>query len=233
MKRNVNLLEQFPQGSARRSQRTSVSDEDRRVSKLFGFDYFDGARQHGYGGYHYDSRFWMRVVEDVRSFYNLRDDAKVLDVGCAKGFMLYDLANLLPKSELVGVDLSEYALNHVRSHPRVSFVRANARELPFADSSFDLVLSINTLHNLPVGECANSIREVQRVTKGDSYIMVDGWTTELERQELEAWVLTAETVLSKDSWIQLFDDVGYRGDFGFWCLPGHDGNSDSRQQITQ
>ena len=212
------LLRHFPRSSASRSLRGIVTEEDRRISKQFGFDYFDGERQHGYGGYSYHPRFWSRVAVDIRDTYQLRPDASILDVGCAKGFLLHDLAELMPQSTLVGVDISEYALTNSKPHERVSIARANAHSLPFADNSFDLVLSINTVHNLSRELCVQAMSEIQRVSSANAFAMVDGWRTEIEKKALEDWILTAETVLSADGWVELFDEAGYTGDFGFWTL---------------
>ena len=195
-----------------------MTEEDKRISKQFGFDYFDGERQHGYGGYSYHPRFWSQVAVDIRDTYELHPHATILDIGCAKGFLLYDLAELMPQATLVGVDISEYALANSKAHDRVSIARANAHSLPFADNSFDLVLSINTVHNLPRDLCIQAMSEMQRVSSANAFTMVDGWRTETERKALEDWILTAETVLSVDGWVDLFNEAGYGGDFGFWTL---------------
>jgi len=218
MGQEMSLLRHFPKSSSSRTLRSLVSEEDKRISKRFGFDYFDGDRQHGYGGYSYHPRFWTQVAVDIRDTYDLHPKSSILDVGCAKGFLLYDLAELMPQATLVGVDISEYALDNCKEHERVSVARANAHSLPFADDSFDLVISINTVHNLPKDLCIQAMSEMQRVSSANAFAMVDGWRTETERKALEDWILTAETVLSVDGWKDLFDEAGYIGDFGFWTL---------------
>lgn len=218
MGQEIDLLRNFPKSFSSRSLRGVVTDEDKRLSKQFGFDYFDGERQHGYGGYFYHPRFWSQVAVDIRDTYGLKSSAQILDIGCAKGFLLYDLAELITDANLVGIDISEYALSNAKPHERVSLARANAHSLPFSDNSFDLVLSINTVHNLPRNLAIKAISEMQRVSCGDAFVMVDGWRTDSERRDLEEWVLTAETVLSVDDWIDLFCEAGYTGDFGFWSL---------------
>lgn len=218
MGQEIDLLRHFPKGSSSRTLRSVVTEEDKRISKQFGFDYFDGERQHGYGGYSYHPRFWNQVAVDIRDTYELGPQATILDVGCAKGFLLHDLAELMPEASLVGIDISEYALANSKPHERVSIARANAHSLPFADNSFDLVLSINTVHNLPRDLCIQAMSEMQRVSSANAFAMVDGWRTETERKALEDWILTAETVLSTEGWVDLFHQAGYEGDFGFWTL---------------
>src|SRR3990167_7185338 len=82
------------------------------IARQFGREYFDGDRLYGYGGYTYHSRFWTETVNRMRDYNNLAEDASVLDVGCAKGFMLYDFHRLMPEASLAGIDISEYALDN-------------------------------------------------------------------------------------------------------------------------
>ena len=142
----------------------------------------------------------------------------VLDVGCAKGFMLHDLAEMVPGVEVKGVDISEYAIENaiddMKSHVQV----ANATELPFDDSSFDVVISIITVHNLAREECGVALQEIERVSRGKSFITVDAYRNEDEKKRMFAWNLTAKTIMSVDEWIALFEEVGYTGDY-FWFIP--------------
>jgi ubiquinone/menaquinone biosynthesis C-methylase UbiE len=132
--------------------------------------------------------------------------------------MLKDFKKLLPKSKIIGLDISQYAIKNSDPEIRENLIYGNASSLPFPDKSFDLVISINTLHNLERRECVKSLTEIERVTKGNSFIMVDGWRNELEKEALDAWILTARTVLSVDKWIELFQEAGYSGDYAFWTV---------------
>lgn len=216
MRKRVNLMRGYPQSPERLAERPSISERDREVARKFGSDYFDGDRKHGYGGYRYHPKFWRYVVRDLSKEYRLAAARTVLDVGCAKGFMLRDLHLLHPHLQVVGVDVSRYALNN--AHPDVSgfLVEASADALPFQDASFDLVLSINTIHNLAYDGVAAALSEIRRVSRKDSFVMVDGWKTDSEREDLESWVLTAQTVLHEEDWVQLFAGSGYEGDYWFW-----------------
>src|SRR5215204_2226640 len=145
----INLLDRYPRSKRPIAERgTQVTDEDRALSRQFGKDYFDGDRLHGYGGYHYHPRFWQETVRRFRDYYDLPGDASVLDVGCAKGFMLHDFKELMPDLTVTGVDISQYAIDHAIETMRPFLQVANAKELPFEDRSFDLVTAINTIHNL-------------------------------------------------------------------------------------
>jgi ubiquinone/menaquinone biosynthesis C-methylase UbiE len=143
---------------------------------------------------------------------------KILDVGCAKGFMLYDFEQLIPGIQTTGLDISKYAIEN--SHPGVkgNLVVGNAKELPFEDNEFDLVIAINTIHNLEFDECAQALREIQRVSKEHSFVIVDAYRTEEEKLRMFAWNLTGQTILSVDSWIEFFQVNGYTGDY-YWFMP--------------
>lgn len=214
----LDLMCNYPKATDRLQKRPLIMDEDQKISRLFAADYFDGKRKHGYGGFQYDPKYWSATVVDFANHYALRPDTRILDVGCAKGFMLKDFKKLLPQSTVLGLDISEYAIQNSDPEVREYLMQGNAIELPFQDESFDLVISINTIHNLERAECIKALAEIERVSKGNSFVMVDGWRTELEREALESWVLTARTVLSVDQWIELFQEADYRGDYAFWTV---------------
>lgn len=216
MMRHLDLMHKYPRRTNRLSERKNPSESDKEVARLFGHEYFDGDRSHGYGGYFYDPKFWAETVRVFADFFGLTNGSSILDIGCAKGFMLTEFKKLLPNLVVCGVDISDYAIEH--SHPLVksNLLRADCRELPFKDKSFDFVFSINTIHNVDKDECILSIKEIERVKKFDSYVVVDGWQTTQEKRDLDSWVLTAKTVLSDSEWEELFATAGYTGIFSFW-----------------
>jgi ubiquinone/menaquinone biosynthesis C-methylase UbiE len=196
---------------------TLISDEMREVSRQFGREYFDGDRMYGYGGYNYHPRFWQGVVRRIRDYYDLADDASLLDVGCAKGFMLHDFKELMPNLTIAGIDISEYAIENALADVKPYLQVGNAKELPYEDNSFDLVLSINTIHNLPLEECKEALREVERVKRKYAFVQLDAYRTLEEKHRLEEWVLTCKTYMHVDEWKQLFEEVGYTGDY-YWFI---------------
>jgi len=218
MGEEVNLMRLYPQSKGRLAERPQITDEDRRVSRQFGFDYFDGDRRYGYGGFSYHPRFWSETVRLISDHYDLSEQSSILDVGCAKGFMLADFREYLPNAKLRGLDISEYAIEQGYSTVRSDIYLGNAAALPFDDNEFDLVLSINTLHNLDRPGVIEALREIDRVSRGSAFIMVDGWKSDRERSNMEAWVLTAKTMLDADSWLKIFDEAGYTGDYCFWTV---------------
>ena len=214
----VNLMDQYPRSKRPIEERGRlVTEEHRAIARQFGKEYFDGDRLYGYGGYYYHSRFWQATVKRFRDYCRLAEDASVLDVGCAKGFMLHDFKQLMPNLTIAGIDISEYAIEHAIETVKPFLRVGNAKELPHEDNSFDLVISINTIHNLQPEECKQALREIQRVSRKHAFVTMDAWRTEEERERMMKWNLTALTYMHVDDWKKLFAEVGYTGDY-YWFI---------------
>ncbi len=214
----INLMDKYPKSKRAIDERAKLITEDhRQIARQFGKEFFDGDRLNGYGGYNYHPRFWQETVKRFRDHYGLVDSASILDVGCGKGFMLHDFKELMPDATVAGIDISEYAIENAFD-PVAEYLRAgNARELPYEDDSFDLVISINTIHNLLRGECARALREIERVSRANSFIVNDAWRNEDEHQRMLAWNLTALTYMHVDDWVKFFGENGYTGDY-YWFI---------------
>lgn len=218
MRSEIDLLDLYPRSRRPIEERGNlITEEHRAIARQFGKEFFDGDRLTGYGGYNYHPRFWTDTVRRFRDHYKLADTARILDVGCAKGFMMHDFRLLMPNADIRGVDVSEYAVEHAMEDVRPCIQLASADHLPFEDNSFDLVISINSIHNLPPDRCANALREIQRVTRKDAYVTVDAWRNEQERESMLKWNLTALSYMHVDDWKALFDRVGYAGDY-WWFI---------------
>lgn len=217
--REIDILVNYPKAKRDLSARLeSKSEESRAIGRKFGFDYFDGDRNHGYGGFNYLERFWQPVIPTIIENYQISNSSVVLDVGCAKGFFLYDLKEALPGISISGIDISEYAIENAKPEVKENLQVASATKLPFKDDSFDFVMSINTVHNLNREDCAISLQEIERVSRGDSFITVDAYRNEEEKARMEAWNLTALTMMAVDEWKEFFLEIGYTGDF-YWFIP--------------
>ena len=218
MGKEINLLDLYPRSKRPIEERGKlVTEEHWKVARQFGKEYFDGDRLYGYGGYYYHPRFWQATVKRFRDYYRLAEDASVLDVGCAKGFMLHDFKELMPKLTIAGIDISEYAIEHAIETVKPFLRVGNAKELPNPDNSFDVVISINTVHNLALEECKQALREIQRVSGAHAFITADAWRTDEERERMMKWNLTALTYMHVDNWKKLFAEVGYTGDY-YWFI---------------
>jgi ubiquinone/menaquinone biosynthesis C-methylase UbiE len=185
-----------------------------KVAKKYGFDYWDGDRRYGYGGYRYDGR-WKIVAQKLIKKYKLKKNARILDVGCGKAHLLYEFKRLLPNCTIAGIDISRYGINHALPQVKKYLKIHKAQDhYPFTDNYFDLVVSLNTFHNLKVFELEKALKEVQRVGK-NKYIVVESYRNEKELFNLQCWALTCEAFFSKDAWEYLYKHFGYTGDYEF------------------
>lgn len=212
----IDLLTSLPKTKRDISKRAEAKDaEVVAIAKHFGYDYFDGDRKYGYGGYVYDGR-WKPVAKDIIDFFKLKDGDSILDIGCGKGFLLYDLEGF-GKFKAHGLDISEYALTRTQSRSKAEYRHGTAEKLPYEDKSFDLVISINTIHNLPREGVVRALQEIERVCRGNSYIVVDSYHSQEEKELFESWVLTAEFYGYPEEWLSVFKEAGYTG-FYSWNI---------------
>lgn len=215
----IDLLRNYPRTKRDTQARNSEKSESvRKIARQFGEAFFDGDRKFGYGGFSYNPRFWQPVIPDLQAHYGLGKTSKVLDVGCAKGFFLYDLISAIPGIEAKGVDISEYAVKNAKSEVKNNISVACASKLPFESQTFDLVMSVNTVHNLEKVSCALALQEIMRVSKGKAFITVDAFRNDEEEQRMYEWNLTAKTIMHVDEWKQFFKEIGYTGDY-YWFIP--------------
>jgi len=216
MGKEENLLKFYPLSNRPIKERGNlITEKDRAKARKFDIEYFDGDRLTGYGGYNYNPRFWTDTVSYMVKYYGLSNNSKILDVGCAKGYMMYDLSLLIPGAEIKGLDISSYAKENSLVEMKENITVGNANNLPFEDNYFDLVIAINTLHNLPLIDCKEAFREIKRVTKHHSFVMNDAWNDDKGKESMLNWNLTALTYMSCEDWKKLFAEVGYEGDY-FW-----------------
>lgn len=217
MRQQIDFLQEYNR-STKRDYIARVVQYDKAecamIAKKWGQEYWDGPRQYGYGGYKYDGR-WFPLAQKIAAHYGLKPGDRILDVGCGKGFMLYEFTRAVPGVEVVGLDISEYAIEHAKEEVKPFLVLGHARELPFPDKSFDFIYSNTTLHNLPPQDLYPALKEIERVRKRDAWICVESWRNEREKVNLLYWQLTCEAFYSVEGWKWWFDHCGYQGDYGF------------------
>jgi SAM-dependent methyltransferase len=219
MGKEINLLKKYPKAERNLDLRLEQKDENTRlIARKFGKDFFDGERKFGYGGFSYNPKYWHGVVDDMIKYWGLNKESSLLDVGCAKGFMLYDFQKKLPGISYQGIDLSEYAISNGLEEVRKNLRVADAKNIPFMDNSFDVVISINTIHNLDRENCKKALKEIQRVSKKNCFVTVDAFRNQEEEKRMQAWNLTAKTIMSVDEWKLFFKEAGYEGDY-YWFIP--------------
>lgn len=184
------------------------------LAKQWGFDYWDGDRKICYGGYRYMEGRWEKVARAMVEQYGLKAGDKILDVGCGKGFLLYDFTKVLPGLEVHGVDISQYAIDNAKDEIKANVRVGNATALPFPDGYFDFVYSITTLHNLHCYDLDKALREMERVGK-KKYLCVESYRTEEEKANLLYWQVTCEAFNTPEEWDWWFKQTGYTGDHSF------------------
>ncbi len=224
----VNLLRSLPKSKRDITKReTAKSAELIAEANRFGELFFDGPREYGYGGYHYDGR-WVSVARDIVDHFGLKPGMRVLDVGCAKGFLVKDLMSVCPGLEAFGLDISEYAVTHCPPEVVGRLHIGSADELPFPDDSFDCVLAINVLHNFERSGVIQCLNEAARVVRHPEkqFLQVDAYRTQLEKEIFESWVLTAKYYEMPEVWEELFREVKYAGDW-YWTILKADGYVES------
>ncbi|BAE48875.1 class I SAM-dependent methyltransferase [Paramagnetospirillum magneticum] len=213
----INFLTRY-QAATKRDYVQRVVDHDKaqcaEIAKQWGFDYWDGDRRFGYGGMRYDGR-WRPIAEDIARHYGLKAGMRVLDIGCGKAFLLYELTQAVPGLEVVGLDISAYGIANAKEEMRPYLLEGNCTSLPFPDGHFDFVYSINTFHNLLNFELMAALKEMQRVGKGAKWLCVESYRNEREKANLLYWQLTCETFYTPAEWQWFCQMAGYDGDRGF------------------
>jgi SAM-dependent methyltransferase len=204
--------------------RRHFTDEDLMVeysmitkAREFGYEYFDGDRVYGYGGYTYDKKYWEKTAQYFLEFYEIKDGMKILDIGCAKGFLLYEIKKINPTLNIYGVDISKYAIENAKEEVKGNLLKASADNLPFEDNYFDLVISINTIDHLNKDGCMRALNEIERIKKEKSFITVNSWFTETQKENILAWNLVSKTIMSIEDWETFFKNNNYTGDY-YWFI---------------
>jgi ubiquinone/menaquinone biosynthesis C-methylase UbiE len=215
--REIDLLARLPRTKRNIAKRTAAqTPENIAIARQYGQAYFDGPREVGYGGYRYDGR-WVPVAEDIVKHFGLKAGDRVLDVGCAKGFLVKDLMKACPGLEAFGIDVSEYALKHCEQEVVGRLHLGSGDKLPFPDKSFNAVISLNTIHNFTRANAIVAMREIERLAPGKGFVQVDSYRTPEQREVFLSWVLTAKFHDYPDGWIKLFQEAGYTGDY-YWTI---------------
>jgi protein-L-isoaspartate(D-aspartate) O-methyltransferase len=185
------------------------------LAKQWGFDYWDGDRRINYGGYRYMEGRWEKVARLMAEHYGIKPGDKILDIGCGKGFLLFDFLKVVPGIEIYGIDISSYAIDNSKEEIRDRLQVGSATALPWKDQTFDFVYSINTFHNLHNYDLDLALKEMERVGKNNKYVCVESYRNEIEKMNLLYWQVTCEAFCTPEEWQWWFKQTGYTGDYSF------------------
>ncbi len=186
-----------------------------KLAKKYDFDYWDGDRRICYGGYKYIEGRLDNLVKKLINHYNLTSNSRILDIGCGKGYLLYEFTKFLPGIDVHGLDISNYAIKNSKEEIREKLINGNATNLPFSNNYFDLVICINTLHNLHSYDLFDALKEMERVGNNNKYLCVESYRNEVEKANLLYWQVTCEAFNTPKEWKWWFKQAGYNGDYSF------------------
>ena len=182
----------------------------------FGYDYFDNPHLGvGYGGYQYDGRYAGAALAMCKH-YGLREGDRVLEVGCAKGYVLVEFYRL--GMDVVGLDTSAYAVELAHSDLGECVQVGDVCELPFDSGTFDLVFGKEVLPHIPEARVQKAILECMRVSKGAVFFEIQCGNTSVELEYMSRWDPTHKIFRTPDEWDNLFRELGFNGDVHYKVL---------------
>ena len=217
MRKLLNFISAYHQSTKRDylSRMRNEKVKSMKIARKFNKEFWDGKRRYGYGGYKYIPGLLEPLARSLINYYGLTNKSKILDVGCGKGYLLYEFKKIYPNIKIFGFDISSYAIKNSKKEIKKCLFKHRAEaKYSFLDKEFDLVISINTLHNLQINKLEMAINEIERVGK-EKYIVVESYRNEEELFNLQCWALTAESFFSKNEWKWIFKKFMYTGDFEF------------------
>lgn len=211
----VNFVTPYHISTKREYHHRASDDKDTlsNIAKKFDEAYWDGPRKYGYGGYHNDGR-WHVFADKLIKKYGLGEDKSVFEIGCGKGFLISALRKKTKSQRIFGLDISEYAIGCMSKDEQEKVVCCDVAQFEWQNKKFDLILAINTLHNLPLPSLWKTLEMIASCSS-HQYICVESYRTEREKWNLMRWQLTCESYFSPKEWLWLFEKTGYQGDYEF------------------
>lgn len=188
--------------------------QNRIIASYRGREFYDGDRNNGFGGLKNDGR-WGPVARNILREYSLHEGSSVLQIGCDKGFLLYEMHQNCPGIKLFGTEVSEYAISCAPDAIRHLVTKAQFTELPFDNGEFDFVIAIGPVYSLNLYDAIKCIKEIQRVGNGKSFITLGAYDTEDDLRLFKYWTLLGSTILTKKEWVEVMTHAGYTGDYKF------------------
>ncbi len=177
-------------------------------------EYYDGDRGNGYGGFNYDGR-WQKIAEFMFREYKLKKDSSILQIGCEKGFLLHDFSMLYPKMKIAGYEVSKYAIEYAMPSIKKFIRQGRFESLPYKSHEFNFVIAMGVVYTLTLSDTISCLKEIQRVSKGKSFITLGAYRNEDEEKMFRSWSVLGATILHVDDWVEVLKEAGYTGDYAF------------------
>ena len=213
--REYDILAGYPEPNEPRWVHSELRTINNRIQASYrGKEFYDGDRNSGYGGLRYDGR-WAPIARRISEEYGLGNQSSILQIGCDKGFLLHDLFELNPSMEIIGTEISDYPIAHAMPSVKYKIQKIPFQKLCFEDKKFDFVLAIGAVYTLNLADAILCLKEIQRVSKGKSFITLGAYETEEDFRLFRYWTLLGCTILSKSDWKEVLRHVGYTGDYKF------------------
>jgi ubiquinone/menaquinone biosynthesis C-methylase UbiE len=212
--REFNLLSDYPVLKKRYVSKNSRTIKNRIIASLRGKSFYDGRRENGYGGFKYDGR-WKIIAKKIFNTYKLKDNTKILQIGCDKGFLLKDIKEIYPKSQVRGIEISDYAIKSSDKKIKKFITKGHFYDLPFKDNEFDFIIAIGPVYSLNLADAIKCLKEIDRVGKGESFITLGAYDHEKDLKLFRYWTLLGSTILSKKEWTEVLKHTKYKGDYKF------------------
>lgn len=212
--KEFDLLSIYPSLNKRLISKNTRKIENRIIASYRDKEFYDGKRDNGYGGFKYDGR-WKKIASRIFKHYKLKENAKILQIGSDKGFLLYDFKVVSPKCSVAGVEVSDYAIKSTLKTVKKYIKKSNFTKLPFQNSSFDFVIAIGPVYSLNLTDAIKCLKEIKRVGKGKSFITLGSYNNEKDHKLFRYWTLLGSTILNKKEWVKVLKHCKYQGDYKF------------------
>ena len=212
--KEFDLLSIYPSLNKRYVSKNTRKIENRIIASYRGKEFYDGKRDNGYGGFKYDGR-WKKIAERIFEHYKLKENARILQIGSDKGFLLNDIKNIKPKCTVAGVEVSNYAITKTLKSVKKYIKKSSFVNLPYNNNYFDFVIAIGPVYSLSLPDAIKCLKEIKRVGKGKSFITLGAYNHERDFKLFRYWTLLGTSILNKKEWIKVLKHCKYKGDYKF------------------
>lgn len=214
--KKVNLLGSYPNPKNKRYVSENLRTiKHRIVASYRGKEFYDGKRIYGMGGFKYDGR-WKEVAKKISKKYYLNNRSSILQLSSKKGFLLHDFKKQFPKMKVCGIETSDYAIQKTMKEVKKNTIKVETyTKLNFKNNSFDFVIALGVPYEYGLDGAIKCLKEIQRVSKGNSFITLGSYETLKEFWQLRQWTLLGITLLKENEWKQVLKHVKYTGDYEF------------------